>query len=113
MADDSDPPRKFYGFKPKEFDRANPDARRASHDPNDVRAVLRENLHRANEAGLNDVVFAPPRRSKRKRDYIFAMIVGNMALAICTIISPLFGGAGIVIYNVGITWVMWGVMDDY
>ncbi|MDO8539018.1 MAG: hypothetical protein Q7S40_01145 [Opitutaceae bacterium] len=24
MADDPDPPRKFYGFKPREFDRANP-----------------------------------------------------------------------------------------
>lgn len=113
MADDSDPQRKLYGFKPKEFERANPGAGSASQDPNDVRAVLRENLERANAAGLNDVVFATPRRSKRKRDYIFAMIAGNMALAICTVISPLFGGAGLVIYNVGITWVVWGVMDDY
>lgn len=85
----------------------------ASPDPNAVRLTLGENLKRANDAGLNDVVLPPPRRSRRKRDYLLAMLVGNAVLVVCTIIAPVFGAAGLVIYNVGLTWVVWGVMDDY
>ncbi|HWL14713.1 MAG TPA: hypothetical protein VNR00_03850 [Opitutus sp.] len=41
------------------------------------------------------------------------MILANLALLLGTVISPVFGAAGLVIFNVGFTWVVWGVMDDY
>lgn len=156
MADDSDPPRKFYGLKPTEFERVNaapapppaaaspaPDAGPApANDPgqridvrdlvrsgsgrgpvlghnatvnraNEVHAILQDNLTRANAAGLNDVVVPPKRKSRRKRDYVVSLLVGNAVLLVGTIINPVFGGAGLIIFNVGLTWIMWFVMDDY
>jgi hypothetical protein len=29
------------------------------------------------------------------------------------VISPVFGAAGLIIYNLGLTWIMWFVMDAY
>lgn len=153
MADESDPPRKFYQLKPKEFERVNetPSPATEPTDPQnappsldasapihvrelvrqastgvpllkgnapanretEVHALLRDNLSRANAAGLNDVAPKPKRASRRKRDYIFAMIVGNFALLIGTAIQPIFGAAGLIIFNLGLTWIMWFVMDDY
>ena len=79
----------------------------------DVHVLLQDNLRRANEAGANDVKDRPRRRSRRKRDYIVASTIGNLVLLVCTAISPIFGAAGLIIYNVGLTWVVWVVMDDY
>jgi len=113
MSDNSKSARVPLNLKPKEFEPDNARPGDASQDPNDIAAVLRENHRRANEAGLNEVTFGPPRRSRRKRDYIIAMVAGNLALVAAAIVSPIFGGAGLVIYNVGLTWIVWGVMDDY
>lgn len=153
MPDDPDPPRKFYGFKDREFERANPPppplpisgpppadsgpvepdsgridvrtlAREASaglrplgqhrprNRPNEVHAILRENLDRANEAGLN-AVNPGPRRSRRKRDYLVTMILANALLVAGTFIMPVFGIAGLIVFNLGYTWIVWVVMDDY
>ena len=157
MADDSDPPRRFYGLKPTEFERVNapassppppaapagPDAgptpagdpgkridvrelvragsgcgpalghNATANRANEIHAILQDNLTRANAAGLNDVVMPVKRASRRKRDYIVSLLVGNAVLVVCTIINPVFGGAGLVLFNVGLTWIMWFVMDDY
>lgn len=121
MPDEPDPPRKFYGFKPKEFTAANPHlapAPSASSRPtptastapslsansttptspadsdridvhdlnrlaatglpvlstqpapaqeNEVHEILRDNLARANAAGLNDVKIDPNYRTPRQR----------------------------------------------
>ena len=75
--------------------------------------MLRENLARANATGLNDVALPAKRISRRTRDYVIALILGNALLAIATVISPIFGAAGLIIYNLGLTWIMWFVMDTY
>lgn len=154
MAEDSDPPRKVYGFKPTEYERVN-DVPRAPVEPhaatpspppsaaapgpidvrtlareayvpppskaatrlppapeNEVQAVLRENLARANAAGLNEVS-SRPRRSRRRRDYFLALVIGNTVLLGGAFLMPIFGIAGMILFNVGITWIMWFVMDDY
>lgn len=85
----------------------------SSPDPNDVRAVLRENLQKADAVGLNDVKPPVRRRSRRWRDYLIALLAGNLALFLSLLISPIFAGAGIIIYNLGLTWAVWFVMDDY
>lgn len=155
VPDDPDPPRKYYGFKPTEFDRANaprppaPEEESATLAPpsadavrdtpidlrelvrqgaasgpvlkgnapvnraNDVHSILRDNFDRAEAAGLNVVPPPAARKSRRKRDYMISLLVGNAGLLGCIAIMPVFGIAGIIIYNCGLTWVVWGVMDDY
>jgi hypothetical protein len=110
VSDDSDPPRKFYQFKPKEFEQVNPPLARTpeSSSPtdvrdhfqaanarppppppavrpvaatNDVQAMLRENLQHANAAGLNELTPQPRRRSRRTRDYWLVLVFINAILA--------------------------------
>ena len=156
MSDEPAPPRKTYGFKPREFERANParpgapsadpppapdpgivaaegeqeidvnDLIRAgagsgpqlrsnagANRPNDVHAMLRENLAQANAAGLNDLTLPPKRKSKRTRDYFLLLVSGNLILAFGFVLQPIFAGAGVVLFNFGLAWIMWVVMDDY
>lgn len=80
---------------------------------NDVHALLRENRRHADAAGLNQLAEQPRRSSRRRRDYIVALLLGNLVLAGCTILSPIFGAAGLIIYNIGLTWIVWVVMDRY
>jgi hypothetical protein len=153
MSDAPDPPRKYYGFKAPEFERANPsppplpasgptpvnsgptepdsdriDVRtlareanaglrplgqhRPSSRPNEVHAILRGNLDRANSAGLNEVN-SRPRRSRRRRDYLITMLLANALLVAGAFIMPVFGIAGLILFNLGYTWIVWVVMDDY
>jgi hypothetical protein len=78
----------------------------------EIHALLRENHERAHSAGLNDVN-TRPRRSRRRHDYIYTLLIGNTVLIGGTFLMPVFGGAGLVIFNVSVTWIMWFVMDDY
>ncbi len=80
---------------------------------NEVHTMLRDNLARANAAGVNRVALTPQRHSRRKRDYWVAFALGNALLAVATVISPIYGAAGLIIYNLGLTWIMWFVLDDY
>jgi hypothetical protein len=168
MADDVDPPRKFYGFKPREFDPVNKPVSSPENPPplpsppallspiasaenpasprvdlrdiirdaqtsgpvlgrseraadNDVHAILRDNLARANAAGLNELAPKPRRPSRRKRDYW--LLIGTVdPLLVFFAISALRSGnavlfvysmAGIGFFTAAVTWVMWFVMDDY
>ena len=149
MADDSDPPRKHYGLKPREFERVNArpgdllpgegpppvDVRdlnriaagsrppqsvppRAAAD-NDVRALLRANLEHRRAAGLEEATPPAPRRSRRKRDYWLVLIPVDLfftALLVTPGMSPgikLYALAGLVMFTLSFTWVMWFVADDY
>lgn len=79
----------------------------------EIHATLRDNHARADAAGLNEVTPRERRPSRRKRDYLAALLLGNAALIVGTMLNPVFGAAGLIIYNVGVTWIMWFVMDDY
>lgn len=84
---------------------------------NDVHDILRTNLARANAAGLNDLEEKVRRPSLRKRDYWLLMVGGNGFFVTAGLLQGgvvlVFAGAGIILFTVGITWVMWFVMDDY
>ena len=147
MPDDApDPPRKFYQLKQKEFEIVNAPSGAAAADStpthvrghlraannaplkpaatpppreNEVHALLRDNLARANAAGLNDLAPPPKRRSRRKRDY-FLLLVPVDAFFAYMAFGPganaatfAYGLGGIALYTCGLTWVMWFVMDDY
>jgi hypothetical protein len=155
MPDQPEPARKVYGFKPREFERANParpsdpahalppapdpgivaaeptaidvndliragasvarplGTNAAANRPNEVHAMLRENHARADAAGLNEVSLRPKRMSKRKRDFFFLLVSGNLILSLGFLLQPIFAGAGVVLFNIGLVWIMWLVMDDY
>jgi len=152
VQDEPEPPRKFYGFKAREFERANatneakpagdasptagPEPRPNTVGPidvhdlirsgagplpsrhpgaartNEVHDILRENLARANDAGLNEVK-PRRRRSRRRRDYFITLCLGNSLLLAGALIMPVFGIAGMILFNIGYTWITWYVMDDY
>ena len=85
---------------------------------NDVHAMLKANLAHANEAGENEVAVDLKRTSRRKRDYWILLICINLFFLVAMALSPnvatvAFGGAGIVLCTLGLTWIMWFVMDDY
>ena len=87
-------------------------------DPNDVYAVLAQNRAVAQKHGQNEVVFKQV-RSRRKRDYWLLIVPSNLLLAILTWQgrdNPFIlvcGLTGMVLVSLGITWIMWQVMNDY
>lgn len=86
---------------------------------NDVHAMLRENLARADAAGLNDLAPRPKRASRRTRDYLLLLIPVDAFFAWwafgphANAMTFIYGIAGLAMFTAGLTWVMWFVMDDY
>jgi hypothetical protein len=183
MQDDPDPPRKFYGLKPKEFERVNagtpPPAEKISADPgivpadtgpidvndlirsgagngpalgwhkvanreNEIHGILRDNLARANAAGLNEVLPMTRKYRRRRRDYLVLIIGGNLFIAVVYAVEMFIGFqvqslaakmpnefsnlvrfalhtptsyamalVGMVFFSGCLTWLMYGIMDDY
>lgn len=159
MPDEPDPPRKFYGLKPREFEAVNARPRYPGESPpaagtdpasrpaaidvndlirsanpngagglskaspvvkNDVHAILHDNLMRAEALGLNELTPKPRRKSRRKRDY-WLLMAGACAVFGTIILKSgprepvtfIFALGGLAVSTVGLTWVMWFVMDDY
>jgi hypothetical protein len=132
------PPREFQ-FKPTAFARANRPGEapikvaqlyRAASAPapapaapgkaeNEVHAILRANLAADAAKGLNQVVLENRRPSRRKRDYWLVLAGGNvvfagaMLLAHKNVVTLVFGFSGMVFFSIGLTWIMWAVLDDY
>ena len=58
-------------------------------------------------------------RSRRKRDYWFLLVAGNLLVIAMTSLSGynpasmIFCLGGLVLVSLGLTWIMWFVMDDY
>ena len=87
-------------------------------DPNDVYAALQQN--RAIEKNLTgDEIEIRKIKSRRWRDYWLILLSSEMLLGTVTVLgrgSPIIfvcGLAGMVMVGVGITWIMWQVMDRY
>ena len=152
MAEELDPPRKYYQLKPREFEVVNDlpsadgtqgDAQQSKKievrdlyeqartpgpvlnttqkvtEKNQIHVILHENLARANAAGLNTLTPKPKRRSRRTRDF-FLVLVPLDAFFAYAAFGPhsnvglmAYGVAGIIIATLGLTWVMFFVMDDY
>lgn len=127
MPDETPAPRKFT-LKPKEFERVNaprPEteaqaAADATPALNDVTALRHEVRAREAAAGFDEI--PPPERprsNRRRNDFILLLIGGNLAIIGLTAISGfnigaiIFGAAGVIMFTLGLTWVMWFVMDRY
>ncbi|MDB6092603.1 MAG: hypothetical protein JWM32_165 [Verrucomicrobia bacterium] len=94
-------------------------AKSAPPAENEVHAILRANLAEANDAGDNDLELIERRTTKRMRDYWALLIGGNLVLGgsallgASNVVVLSFSLAGIVLYSLGLTWIMWFVMDSY
>ena len=87
-------------------------------DPNDVFTHLQGNRAVEKRHGLGEIEIRKI-RSRRKRDFWLLLVGGNfaivsgVALSGFNLISVIFGLAGLIIFTLGVSWVMWQVMDKY
>ena len=95
-----------------------PTAAPRAADPNDVMSILQQNRTVERKAG-RDVVEIKEIKSRRKREFWLLLVGGNLAilgavwLSGITMITVVFGLAGLIIFSLGLSWVMWQVMDRY
>lgn len=120
MPAEEEPKPRQFAFKAKEFERVNAPA--GTQEPSadhDVYAIRRQLRERERAAGLDDLSPRPARRSRRKRDYWLLMLSSNAVFGSITLIgrqNPVVfvsGLAGVIIFSVSLTWVMWFIMEDY
>lgn len=87
-------------------------------DPNDVYNALQKNRVIEQAHGLDQVEIRKV-KSRRTRDFWLFLIGGNLAiiglvaLLGLNVVTVIFGLAGLVIFSLGLSWVMWQVMDRY
>jgi uncharacterized integral membrane protein len=87
-------------------------------DPNDVYAAMQKNRAVEKKHGLDQMEIREV-KSRRKKDYWIMMIGGNIAIVATVlfagpnVVSVLFGFAGVILFSVSATWIMWQVMDRY
>jgi hypothetical protein len=85
--------------------------------PIDVMEILRENARF--QARTEKPVDLTSRSNRRRRDYLILMIVVNGFFIWRLIagwgnpVTTLYSLAGLIVFSVGITWVVYGVMDRY
>ena len=121
MPDEPDPPRKVYGLKAKEFERVNREEPGSTPPPaNDVFSLQRELREREIAAGMDELKPVDrPRSKRRRRDFWLLLLGGNGLFAgSVAVIGPnpvtlIYAFSGAILFTVGLTWVMWFVMDDY
>jgi hypothetical protein len=150
MADDPDPPRQNYGFKQREIETVNAPTNEPQPLPpvrvqdlinhavapakpgavpqpsplaqdNEVHAMLRANVARDNAAGLNELIPLEKRPSRRRRDFWFLIISGNLLLGSLALACGAAGNPMVFVCSVGgigmisasLYWVMFHIMDDY
>lgn len=94
----------------------------SSADPNHAPSVdemLRDNLTRQRAAEGELLKPMPPRSNRRRNDYLFLTIAGNLAAVLGFVFLPanpvVFVSlvAFVAIYNIGLIWTVFFVMDRY
>lgn len=120
MPAEEEPKPRQFALKAKEFERVNaPPGTQKPSANHDVYALRRQIREREQAAGLDELKPLPPRQSRRKRDYWLLMLLGNGLFGTCAIIghsNPVVfvsGLGGVIIYSIGLTWVMWFIMGEY
>ncbi len=141
--DPPEPPPRDFHFKSAEYERVNrpadqtsgnkpvdvaqlyraaagpaPQGKKPAAAENEVHGILRANLAAENAKGLNQVV-VKKRPSRRKRDYWLLLVSWNLLVAVIVIgqrgnhIVLTLGVSAAVFVSVALTWIMWGIMDNY
>ncbi|MBA3850461.1 MAG: hypothetical protein C0502_10790 [Opitutus sp.] len=128
MPEETDPPPKSYALKPKEFEHVNAPRVEAGETPspaplaNDVFAIQRDLRAREIAAGMDTLKPADrPRSTKRRRDFWLLLLAVNgifVPLALWgfrtqNAVLAVYALSGAVFLSVGLTWVMWVVVNRY
>jgi len=114
--DEPDPPRVHYSFKAKDHPRLSEKDKAEHPAPIEVKEILRENIA-AEEARLAARPAPAAWKSRRTRDYLLLLIIPNAVFAAIMYflprheLTPVFGFSLMALYTLGITWLMWVVMD--
>ena len=118
MDEDSFTSGKKFVLKPKSFERVNAPV---PHEPSDsikVEAILKQNLSSREE--FSPLILDLTKKvSRRKRDFLALLAIGNgLILSVMLLLpsDPLFrtlGWSASGLYSAGLSWLVWGVMDDY
>ena len=93
-------------------------AQAKADDPNDVLRVLNQNRRSEQEHNL-DAIEIKETKSRRKREFWLLLVGGNLFilgavwLSGVNVITVIFGLAGLIVFSLGLSWVMWQVMDRY
>jgi hypothetical protein len=87
----------------------------SSQAPATVGEVLKLNREYERQAGLDVLKPMPPASKRRRNDYLMVMIGGNLFFffVLNALSGPAVGALMVLFYTIGITWVMYGVMDKY
>ena len=117
---DANPPTRTFTLKPKEFARVNaPPGTQEASAAHDVFAIRREIREREQALGLNELAPKPAPKSRRRRDYWLLLVTVDTALVLtawlgrANVFVLTSAAAGVIVVSVGLTWIMWFVMDDY
>ncbi len=87
-------------------------------DPNDVYAVLQQNRAAAKKHGLNEVEILQI-KSRRKREYWLLLLAIEAGLAVVAVVgrgNPFVLACSVAAMGfiaLGLTWIMWQVMNKY
>ena len=86
-------------------------------DPNDVYATLEQNRTAEKAAGTDNIEVRKKVTARRTKDYWLMLLGGNALLIVGSAYmggaAIVFGLAGVIIYSLGLTWVVWQIMDRY
>ena len=116
--DETFPPPKKLVLKQAEFESVNEPASAPAPVGNDPMELLRINREREIAQGLDDVPVPPAKKSRRNREYIAMLAIGDLSMGGLIYwagdpIAAVFLIAAILIYSAGLTWVMLFILEDY
>ena len=118
MADAPKPNREKLEPGQHTFERVNAPLAEEKTESIKVDQILRDNL-RLGEAAKPIELDLTKRTSRRKRDYLLLLAVGNALIIFAFSLAPkdpllrVLAWSSLGLYSAGLTWLMWGVMDDY
>ena len=105
-------------LKPKPFETVNAPLAQETSQPIRVEDFLKDNLAvRETVAPLK--LNLERKISKRKRDYLFLLVAGNLAILVVMYFLPrdpllrMLGYSTLALYSLALSWIMWAVMGDY
>lgn len=87
-------------------------------DPNDVHATLLRNREAERRHNL-DAIEIRKVSSRRRREFWLILVGGNLSISLFVFvlginpITVIFGLAGLIIFSLGLAWIMFQVMDRY
>ncbi|MEO6002585.1 MAG: hypothetical protein ABIZ04_16005 [Opitutus sp.] len=118
MADDPKPKREKLEPGQHTFERVNAPLSEEKTEPIKVDQILRDNL-RVREETKPFELDLRRQTSRRKRDYLLLLAGGNALIVLAFSFAPkdpllrVLCWSSLALYSLGLTWLMWGVMDDY